>query len=476
MSKIAGAMGGQALTIAGAVVVAAGVAGAYFGGYFDPDQPDPVPVAQPAPKPAAEPAAKPAPEPVATPPAPKPEPAPEPESVVYDPPRFDVVRVEPDGSTLVAGVAAVGAKLDVLLDAAVLVQTEPGGDGKFATFLAIEPSEQPRVLSLLMRIDGQEIASDASVIIAPVVQVAEVKPAPDPKPEPTPEPAARPEPEAPKPAPAEVVEDTPKQAEPAQPAPSEPEQPVEVAEAPAEEPRPQPEPAADPAKEPAETPAEKPAEVVVAEAEPKTQPAPQPEPTPEPAAQPEPAKPAQPKAPAVILADEDGVKVVQPAEAPDAPTADVNVAIDAISYSAQGDVTIAGRGKPGKFVQIYLNNQAVGGTGIDAAGKWDTVLTSIAPGIYTLRVDELDESGKVLSRIETPFKREAPEVVAAAPEPETPQPAVKVVTVQPGSTLWAIAREKYGDGVLYVRVYEANKDRIRDPDLIYPGQVFVVPE
>jgi nucleoid-associated protein YgaU len=91
-------------------------------------------------------------------------------------------------------------------------------------------------------------------------------------------------------------------------------------------------------------------------------------------------------------------------------------------------------------------------------------------------VDELDESGKVLARIETPFKREAPEVVAAAPEPETPQPAVKVVTVQPGSTLWAIAREKYGDGVLYVRVYEANKDRIRDPDLIYPGQVFVVPE
>jgi nucleoid-associated protein YgaU len=51
-----------------------------------------------------------------------------------------------------------------------------------------------------------------------------------------------------------------------------------------------------------------------------------------------------------------------------------------------------------------------------------------------------------------------------------------VVTVQPGSTLWAIARDKYGDGVMYVRVYEANKERIRNPDLIYPGQVFVVPE
>ncbi|MBS0564700.1 MAG: LysM peptidoglycan-binding domain-containing protein, partial [Proteobacteria bacterium] len=50
-----------------------------------------------------------------------------------------------------------------------------------------------------------------------------------------------------------------------------------------------------------------------------------------------------------------------------------------------------------------------------------------------------------------------------------------IITVQPGFTLWGIARKSYGDGFLYVRVYEANKDQIRDPDLIYPGQVFTVP-
>jgi len=48
--------------------------------------------------------------------------------------------------------------------------------------------------------------------------------------------------------------------------------------------------------------------------------------------------------------------------------------------------------------------------------------------------------------------------------------------VQPGSTLWAISREHYGEGVLYVRVFEANRERIRDPDLIYPGQVFALPD
>ncbi len=49
------------------------------------------------------------------------------------------------------------------------------------------------------------------------------------------------------------------------------------------------------------------------------------------------------------------------------------------------------------------------------------------------------------------------------------------VTVQPGFTLWGIAEGQLGDGIRYVQVFEANKDKIRDPDLIYPGQVFTIP-
>ncbi len=69
----------------------------------------------------------------------------------------------------------------------------------------------------------------------------------------------------------------------------------------------------------------------------------------------------------------------------------------------------------------------------------------------------------------------------AIPEPTTaatsePKPAAVTVTVQPGFTLWGIAQEKYGDGVLYVQLFEANEDKIKDPDLIYPGQIFSVPE
>ena len=65
---------------------------------------------------------------------------------------------------------------------------------------------------------------------------------------------------------------------------------------------------------------------------------------------------------------------------------------------------------------------------------------------------------------------------AADPDASPSVPPVRAVTVQPGNTLWAIARDAYGDGILYVRVFEANRGLIRDPDLIYPGQIFTVPE
>jgi nucleoid-associated protein YgaU len=43
-------------------------------------------------------------------------------------------------------------------------------------------------------------------------------------------------------------------------------------------------------------------------------------------------------------------------------------------------------------------------------------------------------------------------------------------TVQPGDSLWQIARRVYGDGRYWVLLYQANADRIGNPNLIYPGQ------
>jgi nucleoid-associated protein YgaU len=49
------------------------------------------------------------------------------------------------------------------------------------------------------------------------------------------------------------------------------------------------------------------------------------------------------------------------------------------------------------------------------------------------------------------------------------------VVIQPGNNLWQISRVIYGKGVQYTVIYEANKDQIRNPNLIYPGQIFETP-
>jgi nucleoid-associated protein YgaU len=113
---------------------------------------------------------------------------------------------------------------------------------------------------------------------------------------------------------------------------------------------------------------------------------------------------------------------------------------------------------------------------VDKKGYWSADLSDVEAGVYTLRLDQLDRSGKVSSRIESPFKREDRSVLADQMQDIASLARINVITVQPGNTLWAISRERYGKGILYVQVFEANKDKIRNPDLIYPGQIFDLPD
>ena len=183
-------------------------------------------------------------------------------------------------------------------------------------------------------------------------------------------------------------------------------------------------------------------------------------------------------APAILIVTAEGVDVVQPDLSNVAPDVLSNVALDSITYNPSGEVLIAGRAAGEGFVTVYLDNQPITTSRIVAGGTWRTDLPDVDTGIYTLRIDEVDTAGEVVSRIETPFKREEPEVVAQALEVDIAKPDFRVAmtTVQPGMTLWAIARDQFGSGVMYVEVFEANRDRIRDPNLIYPGQVFRLPE
>ncbi len=187
---------------------------------------------------------------------------------------------------------------------------------------------------------------------------------------------------------------------------------------------------------------------------------------------------AAPAPPTVLQADADGVRVVQGGPSLDAPEAEENVALDAITYDPAGEVQLSGRAIGDGAVQVYIDNEPITASPVTEGGDWRIDLPEIDTGVYTLRIDEVDAEGGVVSRLETPFKREEPQDVAAVLAEETAQEGFEVAvrTVQPGATLWAIAEENLGNGIFYIEVFEANSDLIRDPDLIYPGQIFRMPE
>ena len=66
-------------------------------------------------------------------------------------------------------------------------------------------------------------------------------------------------------------------------------------------------------------------------------------------------------------------------------------------------------------------------------------------------------------------------VTSQTGQAETVTPVTGKVVIQPGNNLWQISRVIYGQGRQYTVIYDANKEQIRDPDRIYPGQIFETP-
>ena len=118
------------------------------------------------------------------------------------------------------------------------------------------------------------------------------------------------------------------------------------------------------------------------------------------------------------------------------------------------------------MVQIFANNSPVGETSSDENGRW-SLSTTIPQGRYTLLIVQLGEDGEPKYAIEVPFEQASREDIVMSDGN---------VIVQPGNSLWVISRSVYGEGQQYTVIYAANADQIRDPDLIYPGQVFRVPD
>jgi nucleoid-associated protein YgaU len=293
-------------------------------------------------------------------------------AAVREAPAFDVVRVEPGGSAVVAGTAAPGAEVTVYADAEPLAQATADAEGNFVAIFEAPPAAAPQALTLgTTAPDGAPLSSGDVVLLLP--------PAP---------PAVAPERRA------------------------------------------------------------------AAAAE-------------------EPAPASEPEVAATAIVRADSVEVAPTAAGP---AADRDVMLGSISYAEAGEVTLAGVGTAGSLIRAYVDDSLADEAKVGTDGRWSMDLATVAEGVYTLRIDQLDAEGRVESRVETPFQRDFPR--APLPRPDSPGAtgAAGAVTVQPGHNLWTLARLHYGSGVHYTQIFTANRELIRDPDLIYPGQIFDLPE
>jgi nucleoid-associated protein YgaU len=94
---------------------------------------------------------------------------------------------------------------------------------------------------------------------------------------------------------------------------------------------------------------------------------------------------------------------------------------------------------------------------------------------------ELDQAQAQNAKRQDVAVSQLPHATAATPLSDGGSPSAvvesKIATtvVSRGDSLWRISRVTYGAGMRYAVVYKANRDQIRNPDRIYPGQIFVLP-
>jgi nucleoid-associated protein YgaU len=238
-----------------------------------------------------------------------------------------------------------------------------------------------------------------------------------------------------------------------------------------------------------------------------------------------PAPPAQNQVSHALATVQTEAKAVAaaPAVPPGADIEDNVPAFDVARIERTGDAVIAGRAAPGATVELLRNGESLDRAVADQTGQFVMTPPRLPAGNYALTLRSREPDGRqtlskqsvavalaepapgsstIQAHAELPSNasgtnaanRSAPSqpvlqlakqqdaiVSTAAARSDgsslstavTPKKSTTVVTR--GDSLWRISRLTYGEGTRYALVYRANRDRIRNPDRIYPGQVFVLP-
>ena len=192
--------------------------------------------------------------------------------------------------------------------------------------------------------------------------------------------------------------------------------------------------------------------------------------------------------PLVVLDNPGGAtKVLQTPQPSDGTAAGPkpDVTVDAVAFQ-DGKLYISGSAAIGGIVRIYVDGVVVGDAAVDEDGRWQIATDrAVGSGQHTIRADRIEKDpGKVIARAEVPFQQTGDVATlldvgtaggGSAGVSSTGSADLQKVVIKRGDNLWTISRKLYGKGMRFSTIYEANNDQIRNPDLIYPGQVFLLP-
>jgi LysM repeat protein len=174
------------------------------------------------------------------------------------------------------------------------------------------------------------------------------------------------------------------------------------------------------------------------------------------------------------------------------------VTIQSVEADGQGGLVARGSAEPNSVVRLYLNDADLADAKTKQDGRWSlTIKHGVGPGAYSVRAEEVKPGGAtVVASAEIRFDYPAGASESARP-PSSSAPiggpaseaqssgsspadvvmdSIQTTQVVTGHTLWALSQNYYGDPTRYPLIYEANKAQIHNPNLIFPGQVFVVPK
>jgi hypothetical protein len=180
--------------------------------------------------------------------------------------------------------------------------------------------------------------------------------------------------------------------------------------------------------------------------------------------------PAQPRAETLVMISPPSgtATVVQPPTTAGLPKS-ADLSLSTVDYDDHGHVTVSGLAAPGTVVRAYVNDKMVAEGVAAPDGRWRLKPAEpVAQGKHLLRLDRIAQDGRPVARLELPFER-----VVVAPVSSSDARRLHIVK---GDNLWNIAHAHYGAGWHHTVIFAANKDQVKNPDLIYPGQVLSLPK